>query len=292
MTVIGFVGLGIMGRPMAVNLRNAGYDVVGTNRSSGKVQQFVAEGGRGAETIAEAVRGAEVVITMLPDSPDVEDAVLGEDGVFANAEPGALLIDCSSISPDTTRKIAETGAHQGFRVLDAPVSGGEAKAIDGTLSIMVGGDQDAFNAAEGILNLLGTTVTHVGEAGSGQTVKIANQLIVAGNIALLAEAVVLLEAQGVDIGSALRVLGGGLAGSAVLDAKGEKMREREFSPGFRLELHDKDLRNLESAARSAGIATPVGALVTQLVAAANAQGSGGLDHSALFAQIARLNGRD
>ncbi|QGK70136.1 2-hydroxy-3-oxopropionate reductase [Allosaccharopolyspora coralli] len=292
MTTIGFVGLGIMGGPMAANLVKAGYFVVGTNLSRPKIDWLVEQGGRGADSIAEAVKDADVVITMLPDSPDVEAAALGDEGILAHARQGALYIDCSSIRPDTSRAVADAAASKGVRTLDAPVSGGEPKAIDGTLSLMVGGEPETFEAGREFLETVGSTIVHVGPAGSGQTVKIANQLIVAGNIGLLAEALLYLEAHGVDTEAGMRALGGGLAGSAVLDAKAEKMRSREFNPGFRIELHDKDLGNLEVSARQAGLALPIGALVTQVVAAAKAQGDGSLDHSGLFRQLAQLSGRD
>lgn len=292
MTKIGFVGLGIMGAPMAANLVEAGYEVTGYNRSQSKVDNLVAAGGKGAQSVAEAVGDADIVVTMLPDSPDVEHAVLGEHGVLANAREGTLLIDCSTIRPEVSRKVAEQGAKQGVRALDAPVSGGEQGAIDGALSIMVGGDADAFAAASEVLDVVGKTVVHVGPAGAGQTVKAANQLIVAGNIALVAEALAFLEAHGVDTESAFQVLGGGLAGSKVLDAKNKGMRERRFKPGFRIELHHKDLGIVQSAARESGVVTPMGSLVAQLMAAAVAQGDGSLDHSGLFRQIARLSGTE
>ncbi|MHA6805764.1 2-hydroxy-3-oxopropionate reductase [Salinifilum ghardaiensis] len=292
MSRIGFIGLGIMGGPMAANLVAAGHEVVGHNRSRAKVDRLVEQGGTAASSIAEAVRGADVVITMLPDSPDVEEAVTGEDGVLAHARPGTLLIDCSTIRPDVARRVDEAAADKGVRVLDAPVSGGEPKAIDGTLSIMAGGSEEAFAAARELLDVVGSTIVHVGPAGAGQTVKAANQLIVAGNIGLLAEALVFLESYGVDTKAGLEVLGGGLAGSTVLDAKGTKMRDREFGPGFRLELHHKDMGIVQAAAREAGLTIPLGSLVSQLVAAANAQGDGALDHSGLLRQVTRLNGRE
>jgi 2-hydroxy-3-oxopropionate reductase len=292
MSKVGFIGLGIMGGPMAANLVKAGHEVTGYNRSRPKVDQLVADGGMAAASVAEAVRDAEVIILMLPDSPDVEGVVLGGDGVLANARAGALLVDCSTIRPDVSRRIAEAAAEKGVRALDAPVSGGEPKAIDGTLSIMVGGEADAFEAVREVLAAVGTTIVHVGPAGAGQTVKAANQLIVAGNIGLVAEALVFLESHGVDTEAGLKVLGGGLAGSTVLDAKGEKMRNREFAPGFRLELHHKDLGIVQAAARDAGLSIPLGSLVSQLVSAAVAQGDGKLDHSALLKQITQLNGRD
>ena len=291
-TKVAFIGLGIMGGPMAANLVRAGFDVTGYNRSPEKVKTLVEAGGKGADTVADAVRGADVVITIVPDSPDVEDVTGGDDGVFANAERGALYIDMSSIRPDVSRRVAEAGAEAGLRVLDAPVSGGEAGAIEGSLSIMVGGAADDFAAAKPVLDALGKTIVHVGPAGSGQTVKAANQLIVAVNIEALAEAVVFLEAYGVDTKAALEVLGGGLAGSTVLNRKGANMLNREFAPGFRLALHHKDLGIVQSAAREAGVAIPLGAVVSQLVAALVARGDGGLDHSGLCKLVTELSGRD
>ncbi|SHL43283.1 2-hydroxy-3-oxopropionate reductase [Pseudonocardia thermophila] len=291
MSTVAFIGLGIMGAPMAGHLLAAGHDVIGYNRSPAKVETHVARGGRAASSAADAVRAADVVITMVPDSPDVEDLALGEDGIYANAKPGTLHIDCSTIRPDVARRIAEAGAERGVRVVDAPVSGGEAGAIEGTLSIMVGGADDDVAAARPYLEAMGSTVVHVGPPGAGQTVKAANQLIVAGNIQLLAEALVFLEAHGVDTEAATRVLGGGLAGSAVLDRKAAGMRARTFAPGFRIDLHHKDLGIVTAAAREAGVAIPLGAHVAQLVGSLRAQGYGGLDHSALLLQVLQLSGR-
>ncbi len=291
MTKIAFIGLGIMGSPMAVHLAKAGHQVVGFNRTPDKAQPLVQAGGQAAESIAEAVRDAEVVAVMVPDSPDVRDVLTGEDGVFANAAAGALVVDFSSIRPDVTVELAELAQEQGFRLLDAPVSGGEAGAVNAALSIMVGGAEADFSAAKPLLDVVGKTVVHVGPSGSGQTVKAANQLIVAGNIQLLAEAVIFLEAYGVDTTAAIEVLGGGLAGSKVLDQKGEKMLARSFDPGFRIELHHKDLGIVTSAAREAGVVVPLGALVAQLMASAKAVGDGGLDHSALLRGVERLSGR-
>jgi 2-hydroxy-3-oxopropionate reductase len=291
MRTIGFIGLGIMGGPMAANLVKAGFDVVGYNRSQGPIDKLVQAGGRGATSVAEAVRDADVVITMVPDSPDVEAVVLGEDGVLANAKPGLLLVDCSSIRPDTSKRVAEAAGAQGVRVLDAPVSGGEQGAIDAALSIMVGGEAADFAAAKPVLDAVGKTIVHVGPHGSGQTVKAANQLIVAGTIELVAEAIVFLEAYGVDMEAALRVLAGGLAGNAILDRKAAGMLKREFKPGFRLELHHKDLGIVQAAAREAGVVIPLGALVSQLVAALVARGDGALDHSGLLKLVEELSGR-
>ncbi|HEX6381661.1 MAG TPA: 2-hydroxy-3-oxopropionate reductase [Acidimicrobiia bacterium] len=291
MTTIAFIGLGIMGGPMAANLVKAGFDVVGHNRSPEPVRRLVEQGGRGADGLADAVRDADVVITMVPDSPDVEAVALGEDGIYAHAKPGTLHVDMSSIRPDVARRVAEAGRERGMRVLDAPVSGGEQGAIDATLSIMVGGEAADFADARPVLEAVGKTVVHVGPAGSGQTVKAANQLIVAGTIELVAEAIVFLEAYGVDTEAAVKVLAGGLAGNAIFDRKGAAMLRRDFTPGFRIELHDKDMGIVTSAAREAGVVIPLGAVVAQLVASLKAQGDGGLDHSALLKLVERLSGR-
>ncbi|MQA07691.1 MAG: 2-hydroxy-3-oxopropionate reductase [Pseudonocardiaceae bacterium] len=291
MIAVGFIGLGVMGGPMAANLVRAGYDVVGYNRSRSKVDDLVAAGGKAASSVAEAVRGADVIVTMLPDSPDVRTVVLGENGVLANASDGALLVDCSTIRPDVSRDVADAASGNGIRALDAPVSGGEQGAIDGTLSIMVGGPADAFDAAKPVLDVLGGTVVHVGPSGAGQTVKAANQLIVAGTIELVAESLVFLKAHGVDTEAAIRVLAGGLAGNRILDRKAAAMTSREFTPGFRVELHHKDLGIVTSAAREAGVVIPLGAAVAELMAALNARGDGALDHGALLKLVELLSGR-
>ena len=291
MTTVAFVGLGIMGGPMAANLVKAGYTVVGYNRRPEPIERLVAAGGHGASSVAEAVAGADVVITMLPDSPDVESVTLGEDGVFANAKSGLLYIDCSTIRPDVSARLAAEGAENGIRVVDAPVSGGEQGAIDASLSIMVGGSPEDFASARPVLDAVGKTVVHVGPPGAGQTVKAANQLIVAGTIQLVAEAIVFLEAHGVDMEAAIKVLAGGLAGNAILDRKAAGMLARRFEPGFRIDLHHKDLGIVQAAAREAGVVIPVGALVSQLVASLRAQGHGGLDHSALLLLVEQLSGR-
>ncbi|MEU6040811.1 2-hydroxy-3-oxopropionate reductase [Actinomadura sp. NPDC047616] len=291
MTNIAFIGLGIMGGPMAVHLVKAGHDVVGYNRTPAKTRPLVEAGGRAAGSVAEAVADADVVAVMVPDSPDVRDVLAGEDGVFAHARPGTLVIDFSSIRPDVTVELADQARELGLRPLDAPVSGGEAGARDATLSIMVGGEAADFAAARPIFDVVGRTVVHVGPSGAGQTVKAANQLVVAANIQALAEAVVFLEAHGVDTAAALQVLGGGLAGSKVLDQKRDAMLSRSFDPGFRIELHHKDLGIVTAAAREAGVVVPLGALVAQLMASALANGDGGLDHSALLRGVERLSGR-
>ena len=291
MSNVAVIGLGIMGLPMAVNLVKAGHTVAGFNRSQGAIDKLVEAGGRGATSLADAVKDADVVVTMVPDSPDVEGVVSGPEGLFANARKGTIWVDASSIRPDVSKRLSEEAVAAGIRPLDAPVSGGEQGAIDGVLSIMVGGEAKDFEDASEVLNAVGKTIVHVGPSGSGQTVKAANQLIVAVNIQALAEAIAFLEAYGVDTDAALKVLGGGLAGSKVLDQKGQKMLDRNFDPGFRLALHNKDLGIVTAAAREAGVAVPLGGAVAQLVTSIVAQGDGGLDHSGLFKQVLASSGR-
>jgi 2-hydroxy-3-oxopropionate reductase len=287
---IAWIGLGIMGSPMSENLIRAGYDVTGYTLEPEKLARLAAAGGTAAGSIAEAVADAEVIITMVPASPQVEAVAYGADGILANARRGALLIDTSSITPRTSVDLAKAAAELGIRVLDAPVSGGEAGAVEAVLSIMVGGEQADFDQARPILDTLGKTVVLCGPHGAGQTVKAANQLIVAVNIQACAEAVVFLEKSGVDLDAALEVLNGGLAGSTVLTRKKDNFRYREFAPGFRIDLHHKDMGIVTDAARAVGAALPVGQVVAGLVASLRAQGDGGLDHSALLRGVERLSG--
>ncbi len=291
MTTIAFIGLGIMGAPMAKNLLGAGHDVIGYNPSRPALDRLIAAGGRAAGSIAEAVTEADVVITMVPDSPDVEAVALGPDGIYAHAKPGTLHIDCSSIRPDVAVRVAQAGTEAGLSVIDAPVSGGEAGAVAATLSIMVGGEAADVERARPVLQSLGKTVVHVGSPGSGQTVKAANQLLVAGTIELVAEAIVFLEAHGVDTAAAVAVLAGGLAGNAILDRKAEGMLRRDFTPGFRIDLHHKDMGIVTSSARAAGVALPLGDHVAGLIGSLRAQGHGDLDHGALLMLVQQLSGR-
>ncbi|MEU5968492.1 2-hydroxy-3-oxopropionate reductase [Streptomyces globisporus] len=287
---VAWIGLGIMGSPMSENLIKAGYSVTGYTLEQDKIDRLVAAGGTGASSIADAVRDADVVITMVPASPQVEAIAYGPDGILENAKRGALLVDMSSITPQTSVDLAKNAAEKGIRVLDAPVSGGEAGAIEAVLSIMVGGEQADFDAAKPLLDALGKTIVLCGPHGSGQTVKAANQLIVAVNIQACAEAVVFLEKSGVDLSAALDVLNGGLAGSTVLTRKKDNFLKRDFAPGFRVDLHHKDMGIVTDAARNVGAALPVGGVVAQLVASLRAQGDGGLDHSALLRSVERLSG--
>ncbi|MEW2385916.1 2-hydroxy-3-oxopropionate reductase [Micromonospora sp. NPDC047707] len=290
-TRLAFIGLGIMGAPMAEHLVRAGFDVIGYNRSPAKTRRLVEAGGRAATSIAEAVADADIVCVMVPDSPDVREVLAGTDGVFDTARLGALVIDFSSIRPDVSKDLWHQAKAKGLRLLDAPVSGGQAGAVSATLSIMVGGEAIDVEAAQPVFQAVGRTIVHVGPPGSGQTVKAANQLIVAGHLELLAEAIVFLDAYGVDTRKAMTVLSGGLAGSAVLNQKSEGMLARSFQPGFRVELHHKDLGIVTSAAREAGVVIPVGAVVAQLMASLKVQGNADDDHSALLKLLERLNGR-
>ncbi len=290
MSKVTIIGLGIMGLPMAVNLVKAGHEVTGYNRSQDKVTRLIEAGGKGASDIASAVGEAEFIITMVPDSPDVEAVLDGPDGLLANAPAGAYWIDASTIRPDVSVRLAKAAAEAGIKALDAPVSGGEQGAIEGNLSIMVGGEREDYDAALPILEAIGATIVHVGPAGSGQTVKAANQLIVAGTIELVAEALVFLEAHSVDTEAAVKVLAGGLAGNRILDRKAASMLKRSFEPGFRVDLHHKDLGIVVSAAREAGVAIPLGAHTAQLMGSLRAQGHGSLDHSALLLLVEQLSG--
>jgi 2-hydroxy-3-oxopropionate reductase len=289
-STIAFIGLGIMGGPMARHLVAAGHRVIGYNRSRDPVERLVDDGGTGAGSVAEAVRDAEVIITMVPDSPDVEGLALGENGIYANAPQRSIHIDMSSIRPDVAVRMADAGQAAGIRVMDAPVSGGETGAIEGTLSIMVGANPADFDEVKPILDAMGTTVILVGPPGSGQTVKAANQLIVAGTLELVAEAIVFLRAYGVDTEAAVEVLSGGLAGSRILERKAGNMLAGNFQPGFRIDLHHKDMGIVTTAARERDVAIPLGALTAQLVGAVRAQGDGNLDHSALLRGVERLSG--
>ncbi|GAA0213277.1 2-hydroxy-3-oxopropionate reductase [Saccharothrix mutabilis subsp. mutabilis] len=289
MSRIGFIGLGIMGTPMAGHLVAAGHDVTGFDLNPDALAKLTAAGGTAAADVTAAARGADVVITMLPNHPQVEDVVLGT--VLDVVAEGTLLIDMSTIRPETSLAVAEAAAKKGVRVLDAPVSGGETGAKQATLSIMVGGDEADFAAARPIFEVLGKTVVHVGPHGAGQVVKAANQLMVGGIYALVAEAIVLLEASGVDAKAGLDVLAGGLAANRVLDLKRESMVAREFQPGFRIDLHHKDMGIALAAARQVDVALPVTGLIAQLIASARARGYGSLDHSALLKVIENFAGR-
>ncbi|MBT2410980.1 2-hydroxy-3-oxopropionate reductase [Streptomyces sp. ISL-12] len=290
MNRIAFLGLGTMGGPMAVNLAAAGHTVYGWNRSEGRTGPLIEAGGRPAATIAEAVQHADTVITMLPDAPQVEEVAYGADGILAHARSGTLLIDMSTIAPRSSVRLAREAAARGVRVLDAPVAGGETGAVEGTLSIMVGGAAADVAAAGPVFEALGKTVTHCGPHGLGQTVKAANQLVLAINLQACAEAVVFLEKAGVDLEAAFDVLDGGLAGSRVLTRKRTNFLHRDYKPSFTVGLHHKDLGIVTETARELGAAIPLGSIAAQLMGAAVSRGDGHLDHSALLRGVELLSG--
>lgn len=285
MSKIGFIGLGIMGKPMVRNLRKAGHELIVFDIFSSSIDEMVGDGivrGSSAKDVASRV---DLVITMLPDGPEVEQAVLGPGGVLEGARAGSILVDMSSISPLVSQKLAAACAEKRVAFLDAPVSGGEPKAIDGTLAIMVGGDAETFNRVEPILNLMGSSVVLTGGVGAGNVTKLANQIMVACNIAAMSEAIVLADRCGVDAEVVFNAVKGGLAGSTVLNAKAPMVIERNFKPGFRIRLHQKDLRNALLTAEAKKVALPLTSLVQQMLMALMNHGKGDLDHSAIFTFI-------
>jgi 2-hydroxy-3-oxopropionate reductase len=291
---IGFIGLGIMGKPMAKNLLKAGFSLVVHNRSRAKVDELVREGATAASSPKEAAAQVDVIITMLPNSPDVELVALGEDGIKYGAKRGQLFVDMSTINPIVSQKIAKEVAALGVAMVDAPVSGGEQGAIGGTLSIMAGGEPQDFERALPIFNAMGKTITHMGPLGAGGFTKLANQIIVAINLTAIGEALVFGTKAGVNPEKMIRALSGGLAGSKCLDQKSEKILSGDFAPGFKIDLHAKDLSLIQDAARSVGVPIPTAALVEQFFSALRVQGRGGLDHSAvitLFEDLAKTQVR-
>jgi 2-hydroxy-3-oxopropionate reductase len=287
---IAFIGLGIMGRPMAANLLAAGYELTVHNRSRGAVDELVGQGARAADGPAAAAAEADVVITMLPDSPDVEEVVLGEGGVAEGIRSGSLFVDMSTIAPATARQVHAALAERGVEAVDAPVSGGEPAARDGQLAIMAGGSEEAVERARPILDVLGKATTHIGPPGAGQVAKAANQVVVALNIQAVAEALLLARRAGVDPARVREALLGGFAASRVLEVHGERMLEHAFDPGFRVALHRKDLAIAQQAGREQGAPLPATSLVAALFDALVAQGDGDRDHSALGALYERMAG--
>jgi len=287
---VGFVGLGIMGKPMARNLLRAGYEVTVHNRSRPAVDQLVAEGAQDGGSPRGVAERAEVVITMLPDAPDVEQVTFGPQGLVEGLRPGSVLVDMSTISPVATRSMAARLREWGVAMLDAPVSGGQRGAEEGTLSIMVGGDAEVFERVRPVLEVLGKNVVHVGPVGAGQVCKVCNQVVVALTIQAVAEALVLAQRNGVDPARVRQALMGGFAGSRILEVHGQRMLEGDHRPGFRARLHHKDLRIALETARSAGVPLLGTALVHELLGALVARGWGDLDHSALVRMVGELAG--
>ena len=281
---VGFIGLGVMGKPMAKHVLAGGYQLTVFNRSPSSVEELVAAGAAGAASPADVARGATVVITMLPDTPDVEAVIAGKGGILEALQPGTIVVDMSSISPVETRRLAEQVALKGGAMLDAPVSGGEIGAINATLSIMIGGEASALARVRPILERMGNAekIVHVGpEPGSGQVCKICNQIAIGGALAGVSEAFTLARKAGVDPARVRQALLGGFAASRVLEVHGERMLASNYAPGFRTRLYQKDLRLAGEAAGAHGVAMPATAIVTQLVNALVSAGGGDLDYSAL-----------
>ena len=281
MATIGFIGLGIMGKPMLQNLMKAGYPAVVYSRTKASVDACVAAGAVAAASSAEVAQKASIIVLMLPDGPQVEEVVLGPKGVLEGAARGTLVIDMSSINPLVSQKMAAACAARGVDFIDAPVSGGEPKAVDGTLAIMVGASEEIFHKAEPILRNMGSTVTLTGPVGAGNTTKLANQIMVACNIAAMGEALTLASACGLDPEVVFNAVKGGLAGSAVLNAKGPMLFNRNFKPGFKIKLHQKDLRNALQTAESKQVFLPLTAGVQQMLLSLMGEGKGELDHAAI-----------
>ncbi|MCR9003037.1 2-hydroxy-3-oxopropionate reductase [Rahnella perminowiae] len=278
---IGFIGLGIMGKPMSKNLLKAGYELVVMDRNLDNVSEIVKLGATAADTPKAVAAVSDVIITMLPNSPQVREVALGENGLIEGVRPGSILIDMSSIAPLASREISEALAAKHIAMLDAPVSGGEPKAIDGTLSVMVGGDKAVFDKCYEIMKSMAGSVVHTGDIGAGNVTKLANQVIVALNIAAMSEALVLATKAGVDPDLVFQAIRGGLAGSTVLEAKAPMVMDRNFKPGFRIDLHIKDLANALDTSHSVGAQLPLTSLVMEMMQALKADGHGQSDHSAI-----------
>ncbi len=279
---IGFIGLGIMGLPMARNLIKAGYELTVYDIVGERVEAIKGDGAAVADSNRAVAEASDIVITMLPNSPHVKEAVLGEGGVIEGARDGMILVDMSSIAPLASQEVSEAVAKKGVKMLDAPVSGGEPKAVDGTLAIMVGGPEEVFNKVKPILDIMGGSVTLVGDIGSGNTTKLANQVIVALNIAAMSEAMVLATKAGVDPDRVFQAIRGGLAGSTVLDAKMPLVLDGNFKPGFRIELHIKDLQNALDTAHALGVPVPLSGVVMEELQALKVDGKAGDDHGGLI----------
>ncbi len=278
---VGFIGLGIMGKPMSKNLLKAGYEVVALDIDKQAQQEVVAAGAQPADSPKDVAEQVPLVITMLPNSPHVKEVVLGEKGVIEGAHEGLIVVDMSSIAPLVSREIAEYLAQYGVEMLDAPVSGGQPKAIDGTLSVMVGGKKEVFDKCYDVLKAMAASVVLTGDIGAGNVTKLANQIIVAINIAAVSEALVLASKAGVEPALVYQAIRGGLAGSTVLDAKAPLMMDRKFNPGFRINLHIKDLANVLDTSHELGVPLPVTAAVMEMFQTLKVKGMGNCDHGAL-----------
>lgn len=278
---LGFIGLGIMGRPMAKNLLKAGYELIVVDMNKSAVEELVSAGADSASTPAEVASKVDIIITMLPNSPHVKTVALGENGLIESAKKGKVLIDMSSIAPGASQEVAKCLAEKGMEMLDAPVSGGEPKAIDGTIAVMVGGNKDVFDANKAILDVMAGSVVYVGKIGAGNTTKLCNQVVVALNIAAVSEAMILAKKAGVDPDLVYQAIRGGLAGSTVMDAKAPLMMDRKFDPGFRIDLHIKDMSNALETSRAVGAPLPLAAQAMEIMQAIKLDGCGVEDHSSI-----------
>lgn len=287
---IGFIGLGIMGKPMAKNIAKAGHELVVLDHNADLVEEFVGEGATTFATPAEVAAHVDMVITMVPDSPQVKEVALGEGGLIEGAKEGLLYADMSSINPLASQEVAEALGAKGVRMVDAPVSGGEPKAVDGTLAVMVGGAQEDFDEMKPVLDTMAGSVTYVGPIGAGNIAKVANQVVVALNIAAVAEAFTLAQKAGVDPAMVYEAIRGGLAGSTVMDAKGPMMLEGNTQPGFRINLHIKDLNNALATSHEVGVPLPLTAAVREMMTALAVDGHEASDHSALVCHYEKLAG--
>ena len=285
---IGFIGLGIMGKPMSKNLIKAGYELVVLDMNQSAVAEVVAAGATSAATAKAVAEQTDIIITMLPNSPQVKTVVLGENGVIEGAKPGAVVVDMSSIAPLVSREVAGKLAAKGVEMLDAPVSGGEPKAIDGTLSVMVGGKKEVFEKCYDVMKAMAGSVVLTGEIGAGNVTKLANQIIVAINIAAMSEALVLASKAGVEPELVYQAIRGGLAGSTVLDAKAPLVLDRKFDPGFRINLHIKDLANVLETSHEVGVPLPLTAAVMEMMQALKVDGMGDNDHGSLVRYYEKL----
>jgi 2-hydroxy-3-oxopropionate reductase len=287
---IGFIGLGIMGKPMAKNLLKAGHKLVVYDIVDAPVKELVQAGAKAGESPKDVASQNEIIITMLPNSPHVKQAVLGMNGVIEGAKPGSVLVDMSSIAPLVSREVAAALASKGIEMLDAPVSGGEPKAIDGTLAIMVGGKEAIFEKLKDVLLKMGASAVLCGEIGAGNVTKLANQIIVALNIAAMSEAFVLATKSGVDPERVFDAIKGGLAGSTVLNAKAPMVLVGNYKPGFRIELHIKDLQNALDTAHETGVPIPLTSQVMEMMQALKVDGKQTEDHGGLIQFYERLAG--
>lgn len=289
---IGFIGLGVMGRPMAQNLLRAGHALCVYDIDPNACAPLEQLGARTCESCKDVAQRSDIIITMLPNSPEVQAAVLGPEGVIEGARSGSVVIDMSSIDPEMSMMVSTRLNEKGIRMLDAPVSGGEPKAIDGSLSIMVGGDRAVFEAAKGVLASMGSSVVRTGEIGSGNVTKLANQIIVALNIAALSEALVFVSKAGVDPDIVFQAIRGGLAGSTVMNAKTPIILNRKFDPGFRIDLHAKDLTNAMSTAHRIGVPLPLTSQMLEILHSLIVGGKARLDHSSIVQFFEKLAGTE